>query len=288
MRRAAPDIEIRYSDSGDHNPVLQADLARRGIVCRFRGLFRTMDNLVTADPDTEDKLVFKSEPPPLSVQPAPGDQVSWLAAGGTILLNSDKHRAWVTKLAGAAARGQLNLHVVLTTALPAEYLMEAVVPNARLLVAGLDELGESLKIAVRDSIDGAVTALRFLAHRAMSPMVHVTMGVRGVLLADPENMTVLHVRLSKGRAEGVRKAVGRDHSRVCGCGDAYAGAVTAFMLAGRSVWGAGSLHGSPFAAAAIAGCAAAVRHLGYLGPLAPEDFVVSEVAALDEADAGAA
>jgi hypothetical protein len=273
MRREAPDVEIRYSDSGTYNPELEADLASRKIGYRYRNLYPTVNNVVTGDPRARDKLIFKSAPPPHAIQLPPDDQFRWLTEGGTVLDNSDKHRAWVTKLAGAGARGRLNLHVVLTPALAGDYLMDAVIPSSRLIVAGLDELGAALGVAVQDSVEGGVEALRMLAQRALSPVVHLTLGEAGVLVSNPEDMTVLHVRLAAGKNREVRACL-RDHSQVCGSGDRYAGAVTLHMVAGRSVLGAGALHGSPFASAAVAGCAAAVRRLGYEGPLGPGDFLV--------------
>jgi hypothetical protein len=132
--------------------------------------------------------------------------------------------------------------------------MDAVIPHARLIVAGLDALGAVLGAAVRDSVEGGVDALRMLAERALSPVVHLTLGREGVLVANPEDMTVLHVRLAPAKSREVQAHL-RDHSRVCGCGDAYAGAVTLYTAAGRSVFGGGALHDSPFASAAVAAAA---------------------------------
>lgn len=286
MAGIAPEIEVRYSDSGSRNAELEADLAARRIGYRPRGLYPTLDNIVTGDPQARDKLVFRSAPPPHAVPMPPEDQFSWVSEGGTVLVNSDKHRAWVTRLASAAARGRLNLHVVLTPSLPGDYLMDAVIPHARLIVAGLDELGAALGVAVRDSVEGGVDALRMLAERAQSPVVHLTLGREGVLVANPEDMTVLHVRLAPAKSREVQAHL-RDHSRVCGCGDSYAGAVTLYTVAGRSVFGGGALHDSPFAAAAVAGCGAAVRRLGYDGPLGPGDFVIGVAGYLDAGGWGA-
>ncbi|MGA2267806.1 MAG: hypothetical protein ABSH44_04975 [Bryobacteraceae bacterium] len=287
MAAIAPDIELRYSDSGTPNPALEADLARRGIACRFRGLFPTLDNLVTGDPRAEDKIIFKSQPPPHAIPIPPEDQLAWIKQGGTVFLNSDNHHPWVTRLAGDAARGRLNLHVVLTPSLPGPYLLKAVVPHARLIVAGLDELGAALGVRVRNSVEGGVEALRMLAERAMSPVVHLTLGKDGVLVTDPEDMTARHVRLAPAKHRDVQRHL-RDHSKVCGCGDCYAGAVTLYTVAGRSVFGAGPLNDSPFVSAAVAGCGAAVRRLGYTGPLGPDDFVVTEAGYLGAARDGAA
>jgi hypothetical protein len=287
MAGIAPEVDVRYSDSGAENAELEADMTARCISYRSRGLYPTPNNVVTADPQAKDKLVFKSATSPHAIKMPAGDQLPWVSEGGTVLVNSDKHRAWVTALAGAAARGRLNLHVVLTPSLPGDYLMDAVVPHARLIVAGLDELGAALGVAVRNSVEGGVDALRMLAERAQSPVVHLTLGERGVLVANPEDMTVLHVRLAPVRGRAVQARL-RDHSRVCGCGDCYAGAVTLYSVTGRSVFGCGPLHDSPFVSAALAGCAAAVRRLGYEGPLAPGDFRVAVVGYMGAGCAGVA
>jgi hypothetical protein len=66
---------------------------------------------------------------------------------------------------------------------------------------------------------------------------------------------------------------------LCGVGDAFAGAVAAYLTSPRSVF-AGSLAGlaSAAVAAAVAGSGAAVRWLGYGGRLAPEDFLSPSLA----------
>ncbi len=253
---------------------------------RHRDLYPTVDNVVTGDPQARDKRIFKTAPPPHTLQRPPDDQFSWLTEGGTVLVNSDKHRPWVAKLAGAAARGRLNLHSVLTPAIAGDYLMDAVVPSSRLIIAGLDELGAALGVAVQDSVEDGVEALRMLSQRALSPVVHLTLGEEGVLVSNPEEMTVLHVRLASAKSRQVLASL-RDHSRVCGSGDRYAGAVTLHMSAGCSVFGVGALRGSPFASAAVAGCAAAVRGLGYEGALGPGDFAVAVVGYLDGDGGGA-
>jgi hypothetical protein len=284
MRRADPDVGIQYSDSGVYDAALAADLASHNIEYRARGLHAMSENLVTGDPERPDKLVFKSARPKLAGV-GPDDQFSWLAGAGTVLANSDKDRAWVTRLSGRAARGCLNLHFVVTGALPADYLMEAVIPSATVVFAGLDEIGESLGIQIEESIEGGISAVRLLAVSARSPSAHVTMGSQGVLVSDPETMTVLHVRLAPGRvAEEVRRIVRRDRARVCGCGDSYAGGASA-SIAGQNGGTALWPHPSGAAAAAMAGSAAALAALGYRGALTPKDFVVSEVGEISDSGA---
>jgi len=282
MAAIAPDVEIRYSDSGTPNAELEADLVGRGVACRFRGLHPAQANIVTGDASGSDKQIFKSQIPPHAVPIPSDDDGPWVAAGGTVLVNSDKHRPFVTRLAAGAARGLLNMHVVLTPSQRPDYLMGAVVPYAKVIIAALDELEAALGIAVRRGVDGGAVAVRMLAECASSPIVHLTLGRDGVLLTNPEDMTILHVRLSRGKDREVQRGL-RDHSGVCGCGDSYAAAVTLYSVAGRSVFGASPLGPDTFVSAALAGCGAALRHLGFAGPLGPEDFVVDEVGLLARA-----
>jgi hypothetical protein len=274
MKSIAPDVEIRYSDSGTANPELNEDLLQRGIGYRYRGLYPLQENVVTGDPVARDKRIFKPELPSQAAVFPPEDQFDWTIEGGAVLWNSDKDRAWSRKLAAAAARGRVRLHAVLTPALPGWLLLHAIVPRAELIVAGLAELGEALGFDAGGSLQAGVGFVRMLARRAFSPVVHITLGKQGTLVSDPEEMAVLHVRLSPEKYRDVAAYL-RDHSRVCGCGDCYAGAASLYTLTGRSVFGDGALHSSRFASAAIAGCAAGVRRLGYEGSLDPGDFVVS-------------
>jgi hypothetical protein len=60
MAGTAPEVDVRYSDSGAENAELEADMTARCISYRSRGLYPTPNNVVTADPQAKDKLVFKS------------------------------------------------------------------------------------------------------------------------------------------------------------------------------------------------------------------------------------
>ncbi len=284
MARITPEIEIRYSDSGMWNAELETDLAAHQIYYRSRALYPILDNVVTGDPQVKDKLVFKSAAPWANESPFE-DQFEWISEGGTVLINSDKHRAWVTRLASAAARHIVDLHVVLTPSLSGDYLIDTLIPHARVVVAGLDELGAALGVAVRNSLEGGLDALRMLAERAHSPVIHLTLGKEGALVSDPEEMAVFHVRLNSAKSQEVRAHL-RDHSGVCGCGDCYAGAATLYSVTGRSVFGDLALSKSRFVSASIAGCAAAVRRLGYNGTLCPHDFVVANAGDLSVAHVG--
>lgn len=103
----------------------------------------------------------------------------------------------------------------------------------------------------------------------------VTLGSRGVSVQGPEAERAYHVCLIPTRAAQVQDLVARDPMRVCGCGDAFAaGAFACLEGAGHLLLPAANAPRRSVLAA-VAGCAAALRWLGYSPELSAVDFTVA-------------
>jgi len=94
-------------------------------------------------------------------------------------------------------------------------------------------------------------------------------------VAEPALDSVCHVRLEPGPWAGVQRLVAEDSSRLCGAGDAFAGGTAVYLEYLKTLAAGIDGHYPPVVNAAIAGCAAAVRWIGFERSLRAGDFAVS-------------
>jgi sugar/nucleoside kinase (ribokinase family) len=180
-------------------------------------------------------------------------------------------------LARAAGKG-LRLLAMITPALPGDLNRSVVMPAADSLFIGLDEAARILGTAGFDcSVRGALAALNKIRSFALGATVYITMGRDGVMVSGPGGDVAFHVSLIPNLAEKVQETVRQDPTRVCGCGDAFLGGATAMIVTGDSLVSELDADPKPVAAA-IAGCATAVRWLGFIPHLRAADFAVEALA----------
>ena len=277
LRSISRDFRLRYLDAGVPNPRVAQTLRASAIECRTLGLHKVPHNAVFGSRAAGNKWVLKS---PLAGGSAAANveaRIRWLLECDAVLADSVKDRRLMTPLASAAARGRLRLYVVLSPTLSCGYMLDAVVPWASAVVAGIDEIGDALRLRIEPSLEGGMEALRIVSDYVQCASVYLTLGKDGLLVSDLATMTIYHVSLRGEVEASVQAALASAGLTVCGCGDAAAAGVLAYLEAGRSL-----LSGEPRSlprsvAAAQAGTAAALRRLGFSRSLSPGDFVVREL-----------
>ena len=277
LRSISQDFRLRYLDAGVPDPRVAETLRANAIECRTLGLHKVPHNAVFGSRAAGDKWVLKS---PLSGGSAAADvdaQIRWLLECDVVLADSLKDRRLMTPLASAAARGRLRLYVVLSPTLSCGYVLDAVVPWASAVVAGVAEIGDALRLRIEPSLEGGLEALHVINDYVQYANVYLTLGKDGVLVSDLATMATYHVSLREQVEESVRAVLASAGSTVCGCGDAASAGVLAYLEGCRTLLSAGPSGLPRSVAAALAGTAAALSRLGFVRSLSPGDFIVREL-----------
>jgi sugar/nucleoside kinase (ribokinase family) len=222
----------------------------------------------------DNKVVLKSAVVGVdSLTPAQISRLEDLISQDGVLANSLKDLPVMRFLTDAALQGRTRLYAVITSSLPARVACLEVLPAASVVFSAWDELepviGHSLPLT-RQSVREAIERI---SRRAPQAMTFVTMGKCGVVVRDPDG-SVSNVCLASGISRVVQGIVGRAPACVCGCGDAFAAGVYAFLEAGRSLVPGGRDY-TMAVQVAVAGCGSAIRWLGYKHELVQGDFSVS-------------
>jgi len=167
--------------------------------------------------------------------------------------------------------------VVVTKSLSAEFTLKVVLPAAHVVFASADEIGFLPRWGRGSEPSDPLDALAWLRRHAARATLYLTLGAEGVLVASPVLDDALHVRLVRGPWEQIQEHVRQDSTKLCGAGDAFAAGVTVYLQTGKSLLAGGPPSHAPEVNAALAGCALAVRWIGWEPRLSQGDFWIRSV-----------
>ena len=274
IKMVAPETPLRCLDACAVGSVLRRRVRFPGLRLRGLDLRPVRRNAVFGTGG--DKIILKPKPSASRAVLSAGQfaVLGWLCECPHLLANSIKDGDVLAHLAGAAEAGQTNLHLVLTNGLPFDFVKRVALPVARTVVTSWDEIGKITGWDVEPTPRGALWAAARLGRLAPRAVVHVTCGESGTLVSGPGSLSGYRVILSRAVWDAVQRVVSVRASAVCGAGDAYAGGVVAAEVPGFGRLGVGEVAA---VRSALAGCAAAVRWIGYRRPLRAADFAVSAV-----------
>ncbi|MCX6626173.1 MAG: hypothetical protein NTW28_00900, partial [Candidatus Solibacter sp.] len=241
-----------------------------GIEWRHLGFAANPRNVLLPFPSRSGKLILRGA---LVERGFAWDRIealcAWLAEGA-VLLNSVKCRALARRIASEAAHRGLPVYAVLTRSLEAAFALDAVAAYARAVFCGSPDSSFLTGIAATGSIDRAADGAEVLGSCTGRGPAFLSLGADGVIVADTDTMDLVHVRCRKGLRRPIQQVVDVNPSCVNGCGDVFAQAATVRLM-GVGPWSGAA--GGPLAVrAAVDGCLAAVRHLGFEGRLSAGDF----------------
>lgn len=265
--------EIRQLDAQDPEALVVSELPAP---TRWLGLRKCPRNYVVGN--RGDKRIFRSPTEAAApLQPRHREDIAWLCEAETIVLNGPKDVEPVAAILAERDRRRFDLILVLTPALPVEFLQHVAIPIADTLIGAWDEL-QFLTGKSPVSVEGAAIAAVRLRRMAPQAQILVTMGKRGVLSMAAGSTEIIHVELSGrgGLAAEAQQIVRERPERLCGAGDALAGGVLMRRAFGLSLVSSPGVRRSRVADA-LAGCASALRWMGVTSPLSAGSFVIRSV-----------
>jgi len=269
----APEIPMLYLDSCAPTGLLQRQLGYPGLQVKFLGVRDVPRNAILGD--GRQRLILKS---PLDgggrFETEERDKLAWLTQATSVLANSLKDEPVMKHLVEAAKDNTIRLEVVVTKSLDAEFAHEIVLPAAQVVFASADEIGFLVGRTVTCDPSEAIEALAWLRWHAPKATLFLTLGPEGVLVAGPGLDKPQHIRLAEGPWHEVQVHVSQDSTKLCGAGDAFAAGVTVYLQTGKSLLAGGPPWYAPEVNAALAGCALAVRWIGWEPQLHQGDFVI--------------
>jgi sugar/nucleoside kinase (ribokinase family) len=275
FRLIAPETRMLYFDTCSADKELEAQLKSATTEVFFGGLHPIPTSAVLGE--MSDKIIFKY---PLVIgqdMEVSAAYLKHLDGCDAILANSAKDIRSMSHLASRASRRQLRLYVVLTGSLPPDFVNERILPAASCIFISWDDVMYIGGVRVRKTVDKALHILNCIRDRARASMIFLTMGSDGVVVAQTDRATATHVYLDpQARLSAEMQALAADHpAHVCGCGDAFAAGAFADLETRQSLLVEEDNNYPRDVRAALSGCAAALRRLGYDGPVSEEEFVVS-------------
>jgi hypothetical protein len=203
----------------------------------------------------------------------------WGCECGSVFANSVKHEGVMELLAHQTGHSGARLSVVLTNTLAFDFMSHTVLPVARVLFASWDEIGKITGWDVEQTVASATMAMTRLQRIAPQSLIFLTLGEEGVLVTGPGLGVPCQVRLAPGTWNAVQQRVAEDPARLCGIGDAFAGSVAANLECFATFVADLDTHHPAPLNAAISGCAAAARWLGFDPLLNAADFEVKALSA---------
>lgn len=268
---------LRYLDACRPGQIVGNELDLLHVASRFLGFRACPINPVFRV--NGDKFVIKSEfEPAASLSDGQRSDITWLCEPRAVVLSSPADVPVVEQVAYERKLRKFSLYIVPTKAFPADITRRVILPVADVIIAAWDELDGITGLNFGGTIEGAVTDLFCVARQAPRSVIYVTLSGDGVLVWEPGASAPVHVRLRGRRAAEVRVWVASGQANVCGAGDAFSAGVVTALESGESVL-SGRLPRSSarYVAAALAGCASAVRWLGFQPVLTAQDFDVSPI-----------
>lgn len=265
-----PFLRVRYLEEGCGFPSLWERMEALGIDCRVLGFAVNPRNVVLSFPSRLGKLILRGDLMEQEVAPVAIEKMCAWAGGGAVLLNSVKFQALATRIMSQAAHHGLPVYAVLTRSLGAAFALDPVAAHARAVICGAPDAQFLTGISATASVDRAADAAEVLGRHTGSGPAFVTLQEDGVVVADNESMALIHVYCKRGALRVIRKVVRSSPVRVNGCGDVFAQAATIRLMGAGPCPIGGDL--SAAVQSAVDGCMAAVRHLGFDGPLSAADF----------------
>ena len=134
----APEMPVRYLDSGAPDRELRSKLESWSVATAFLGLREIPANVVLGKRD--DKVIFKSPIHAASIlDQAQTAKVGWLTRCNSVLANSVKDPPVMAHLAAAASHREMHLYVVLTTSLPPGFVCDTALPRSAGVFCSWDE-----------------------------------------------------------------------------------------------------------------------------------------------------
>jgi sugar/nucleoside kinase (ribokinase family) len=242
---------------------------RIGVAHRFLGLRPPPRNLVLGM--RGNKVVLTSPVSPVLLDREQRAAVaSLLERPEWVVINSIKDEPLAELVVQSVrARASCRLAAVLTRSLPPRFVRERILPHCDIVVASFDELSWVLS-SQRTDLSASRERLEMLRSLVRPrTAVFVTLGREGVLCGDANGF--FHVRLASAVACGVDAAIRVRPAHLTGAGDWFVGGVLAGRCSYR--WGPMPFH-PQVVQDAVAGCIAAIHHLG--SHVEPADFDVHE------------
>jgi sugar/nucleoside kinase (ribokinase family) len=272
IKRAAKHARVRCLDACRVSALVREHLSNSGIEVRGLDLRETPKNAIFGN--GADKSIFKPRHPVPSPFEGRWEYLPWMCEHGSVLGNSVKDEKVLEYPAQLALSGRIRLYQVLTKALAFDFCRQVSLPVLSALFVAQDEVEAITGWVVDESMEGTVeTALRFRP-LAKNALIFVTRGPDGVVVSEPGPGPAFHVRLAAKVWLDVQRFVANDPAELCGAGDAFAGGACASLEGLGSVVPGLDGHFAPAVRAAVAGCASALRWVGWRRPLCARDFRV--------------
>jgi sugar/nucleoside kinase (ribokinase family) len=274
IKLIAPEVAMRCVDECRVDARLRRSLGYPGLDLRGLSLQDIPRNAVFRD--GHNRTIFKSKVSSCAaVAEQQRETLLWSCECPCVLGNSIKRPSVMEFLAREAKAGRNRLSIVLTGALPFEFVQNTALPAASVLFASLDEIGDITGWDVEQTIESAFeTALR-LQRVAPAAIIYLTLGKEGVVVTGPDLESPYCVRLALDPWAEVQRIVAENPARLCGAGDAFAGGVTVYLECLATLAAGLDGHYPPAVNAAISGCAASVRWIGLERVVGAVDFQVS-------------
>jgi sugar/nucleoside kinase (ribokinase family) len=266
--------EIRYLDANQRSSFVESELPSP---VRWLELRPVPRNYVFGT--RTDKCIFRS---PIDGTAVLGPQqltdIDWCCEAGTVLLNGPKDKEPIEAIFDRRSRDGFEVIFVLTPSLQAGFLKRTAVA-ADVLIGAWDEL-QFLTGPAPVSLDGAAMTAARLRELAPQAEIHVTMGKHGVLSMAAGSNDLVHVELDPASRvfEQVQTIVQTRPANLCGAGDAFAGGLMGLRAFDWSLLSMKQVVDS-HVRAALAGCASALRWVGFRSDLPVEAFLVTPILA---------
>jgi sugar/nucleoside kinase (ribokinase family) len=273
IKLIAPEMTLRCVDGCRVDASLYRSLGYAGLDLRGLDLHDMPRNAVFQDGD--DRTIFKPQASSIGVlSEQQCETLRWSCACPCVLGNSIKHPTVIEFLARQANLRGSRLSIVLTKALPFDFMENTVLPTAGVLFASLDEIRDITGWRVEQTVESAFEIAFRLQRVAPIAVIYMTLGKDGVVVTAPDLESPCCVRLASGPWAEVQRLVAQDPARLCGAGDAFAGGATVYLECSSTLTRGLDGRYEPAVNAAIAGCAASVRWIGLERSLGTTDFQV--------------
>jgi sugar/nucleoside kinase (ribokinase family) len=269
LRMISPTLPIRYLDSCFFSADFEKHIASQAVQFDCLKLRPIPNNVVVGR--RCNKVILKS---PICPSDAMNElqcgKLDWLTESQAVLANSIKDPPVVELLVQSATRRLTRLYAVLTQSLSSDFVCSRVFPAASVIFSNWDQVSHLTGLKFEQTLEGALLALDWLRSRAPDAHNFLTMAKQGTLVAPAGEFVGYHVRLKSPLQTN------KPDERACGCGDAFAAGVFAYLEDGSTLLTSFSSRCRQQLSGALSGCAAAVRWLGSAQQLSEGDFAIQE------------
>lgn len=264
------ELELSYVDMSQTDPLVVRRLRENTVQEYFMNKREIPINLVIGT-GREDKIILKG--PSLrreQLLPYEQDELEQRLRGSDgLLINSVKDPTFAEALINHMNRHDVPGYFVVTTSLPLDFALKHMIPSG-FCIFNYDELpllfGEGRQLSEDERLSYAREKVEELAPHFNGRPCYVTLGKHGVYCyVDRE---FYQIKLTPDLGEEVTKSIKKKPGSTLGAGDVFAGAIIGYKTT-RPAWNE-QTHAKYASQAAL-------RHIGYQGPLTEESFDIHPI-----------